>query len=420
MHILARPYQDPILAAGQAPGVVELRLRQRLAPELWPISLESLPQGTALVGGAVRDALLGRLSERPDLDLVVPDQAIPLVRHLARRYKGTCVVLDRNRDIARLVLNGWTIDIACCMGPDLERDLQRRDFSANAIAMPLQPGAALRDPTGGLEALRHGQLVAISEANLLNDPLRLLRGVRLAWELDLELETTSLRWIKRHACRLSDVAGERVLAELERLAHARDGEQGLAQVLELQLLVGWGADTQTALELNHLRAEAAQHLGLTPAETAAALPLARLAAVLPPEAVKRLRGSRRLFQCGSLLRRWWILLAQHNFVCLDQLQETDRLQLQRDLEADLPALLLALPPVSARSALSRWRNPRDPLFHPRPPLNGDQLCQELGLAGGPALGSLLGHLTRERAFGRIRNASDAMDCARRWLTTRHV
>ena len=80
--------------------------------------LEALPAEAALVGGAVRDALLGRLKPRPDLDLVVPCDGVELVRRLAERLGGAAVVLDRERAIARLVLKGWTIDVARWIGGD--------------------------------------------------------------------------------------------------------------------------------------------------------------------------------------------------------------------------------------------------------------------------------------------------------------
>ena len=87
------------------------------------------------------------------------------------------MVLDQERSIARLVLQGWTIDLARCLGANLHDDLLRRDYSANAIALPLQgvePTGALLDPSGGMTDLAAGRLRAISEANLLDDPLRLL------------------------------------------------------------------------------------------------------------------------------------------------------------------------------------------------------------------------------------------------------
>ena len=428
MHIPAEPRQTPILAATAAsveqaaPGELEALLWRALAAEHWPLPREGLPPGTALVGGAVRDALLGRLRARPDLDLVVSHGAIRLARDLARQQGGTCVVLDAERDMARLVLGGWTIDLARQQGPDLSADLQRRDYSANALALPLQAGGRLLDPTGGLDDLRRGQLVAVSEANLLDDPLRLLRGVRLAWELGLELDPTSLGWIGCHAERLGEVAGERVLAELERLAASSEGHQGLAQALSLGLLQRWGTDPAAGVPLADLGQAAAAERGLGRADTLRLLPLARLATLLPGAAVRQLRGSRRLEHSCSRLRRWWAEL-QDGSAGLDGLGEASRLQLQQELEGELPALLLRLPLPGAREAVLHWHDPDHPLFHPRPPLNGEDLGKALGLAAGPQLGALLHHLCLERAFGRIPPAGagqrdQALLSARRWLDSR--
>ncbi len=348
-------------------------------------------------------------------------------------------MLDRQRDIARVVLASWTIDLARQEGRTLRDDLGRRDFSANAIALPLAPGAGLLDPTGGLAALRQGRLVAVSEANLLDDPLRLLRGIRLCWQLELQLETTTAGWIATHASRLADVAGERVLSELQRLAEAAEGGRGLLQALELDLLRPWtteGGTTQggategwAAGWLALLDAGATGRLGLSAAESAAALPLARLAALLPPQAVLALRGSRRLQRQCAVLRHWWQRLqdsggataaGERRPLPLDALDETARLQLQHELEPILPALLLALPAAPARLALQRWRDAEDPLFHPRSALNGDRLRQELGMPAGPELGELLGHLSHERAFGRLPagGTQEALAAARLWLEQR--
>jgi tRNA nucleotidyltransferase (CCA-adding enzyme) len=105
------------------------------------------------------------------------------------------------------------------------------------------------------------------------------------------------------------------------------------------------------------------------------------------------------------LRRWRRELAEREAADLEGLGEAERLELQRDLEEDLPALLLDLPPTTAQAALARWRDPADPLFHPRPPLDGRQLQRELGMAAGPELGQLLEALSRERAFGRLSAAA---------------
>jgi tRNA nucleotidyltransferase (CCA-adding enzyme) len=404
MHMLPRLSQEPIVTAHRPAGEVAEELWQRLLAEPWPLPREALPPGTALVGGAVRDGLLGRLERQPDLDVVVPGDALALARQLARNHGGTCVVLDAERSIARLVLGGWSLDLARQEGSSLEADLRRRDYTINAIALPLPAAgaaaAALVDPTGGLSHLGSRQLVAVSEANLLADPLRLLRGIRLACCLNFELDPTSRRWIESHASQLALVAGERVLAELEKLASAACGETGLALALECGLLGSWGADaTPTgAAALCALGLDQAQDRGLKAEEISWALPLARLTALLPPEAMAGLRSSRRLQQRCRALRRWRQELGLAGG--WDGLPEAGRLALCSELEADLPALMLLLP-QSAAGLLERWRLPSDPLFHPAPPLDGLSLQQELAIPPGRLLGRLLAHLTLERAFGRL-------------------
>ncbi len=399
---------------GLTPEALGEALRQRLAPQRWPLPLEALPGDAVLVGGAVRDAALGRLEEKPDLDLVVAADAIALARRLARRQGGSCVVLDGQRDMARLVLRGWTIDLARREGADLDTDLRRRDYTVNAIALPLATGQGVVDPNGGLEHLRQQALVAVSEANLLADPLRLLRGVRLAADLEFTIREPSLGWIRRHAARLEAVAGERVLAELEKLAMAPSGQAGLAQAWELGLLAPWGARPAAGITAAQLSVEAAQRQGLSAGELAEALPLARLAWLLDGQAAARLNSSRRLQQRCQCLRHWGQRLAAEG---LDGLPESERLNLHEQLERDLPALLLGQPPAVAQQALSRWREPTDPLFHPHPPLDGRQLQQALQLTPGPRLGQLLNHLKGERAFGRLADSptEGVLEAARRWL-----
>ena len=124
------------------------------------------------------------------------------------------------------------------------------------------------------------------------------------------------------------------------------------------------------------------------------------------------------------LRRWRRELAESEAADLEGLGEAERLELHRDLEEDLPALLLDLPPAAAQAALARWRDPADPLFHPRPPLDGRQLQRELGMAASPELGQLLQALSRERAYGRLPAAApedltaeqrqQVLIAARRW------
>ena len=80
------------MAQGSGNALLD-QLRERLAPAQWPLPLARLPEGTALVGGAVRDGLLDRLQEQPDLDLVVPSDAIALTKALAQAVSYTHLTL---------------------------------------------------------------------------------------------------------------------------------------------------------------------------------------------------------------------------------------------------------------------------------------------------------------------------------------
>jgi tRNA nucleotidyltransferase (CCA-adding enzyme) len=409
------------------------RLVDALAIATWPLPLTLLPPGTALVGGAVRDGLLGRLGERPDLDLVVPEDGLALARRLARELGGTAVALDPERSIGRLVLQGWTVDLARLQGESLVADLARRDFTVNAMALVLPLAGeppVLVDPLAGLIDLRQGQLRAIAEANLLDDPLRLLRGLRLAAELGFALTPQTWAWTVHHRARLASVAGERVLTELRRLVEAPDGARGVDLLARSGLLDGWtappagppsAAEPPCATPAAHLTPAAARLRGFTDGEAGASLPIARLAALLDERALRALHASNSLRQRCRHLRRWRQRLGDRTpgERGLDALPEAERLELHRQLAGDLPALLLELDPPVATEALQRWRDPDDPLFHPRPPLDGLELQNALGLRPGPRLGALLEHLTIERAFGRLPRQAhgdlQTLEAARRWI-----
>ena len=97
-------------------------LLQRLKLDEWPFELRDLPEGTVLVGGAIRDALLTSQVIVSDLDFVVPNQAIQTSKILEQKYGGKAVILDAKRDIARYVYKNWTIDLASQIGKHLKDD----------------------------------------------------------------------------------------------------------------------------------------------------------------------------------------------------------------------------------------------------------------------------------------------------------
>ena len=376
--------------------------------------------GSVLVGGAVRDALLDRLSDAPDLDLVVPDNAIKSTRQLAQKLGGACVVLDEQRDMARLVLGGWTIDLARQEGETLEDDLNRRDYRLNAMALSFDGTPRLLDPTGGLEDLQEGTVVAVKEANLQDDPLRLLRGLRLIAELDMHLDAQTLKMLQRNRSLLPHAAPERIQAELVRLVAAPAADRAIATILELKLLAPWMKQGATASDQRLIGAAKTSEL-LTDSERRQALPLARLTQLLPDAGLKDLRFSRRqMHRCERL--RYWITrsTSSEGRPCPDALSEPERLRLHMDLEQDLPALILTWPAALQQSWLKRWRDLQDPLFHPRPPMNGTSLQEALRISPGPKLGDLIQHLSLERAYGRVSTREQALNAAQSWLSHQAV
>ena len=401
MHMHPTSEEDSILE-GEV-GLMARQLMTRLQPQRWPIPLDRLPAGTVLVGGAVRDGLLNRLPEHPDLDMVVPADALGQVRKLSREFGGACVVLDRDRDIARLVMGSWTIDLARQDGDDLTADLLRRDYRINAIALTLTTEPKLLDPSGGIADLCARRITAVNEQNLLDDPLRLLRALRLAAELSMTIDEATFGMLARHRHHLPKVAAERIQAEVLKLVRAHSADQAIRLLHSLQLIAPWSSD-QPQRTLN---AEA-----LTNQEQQVALPLARLTQLLSDQGLSDLRLSRKQIQRCVQLRKWWMRDQQQS---ADTLNEKERLKLHQELQEDLPAFTLTWPLERQKEWLSRWRDQEDKLFHPSAPLNGRTLQAELGLPPGPRLGELIDHLCLERAFGRIHSRNDAIQCARAWI-----
>ncbi len=197
------------------------------------------PTGTVLVGGAVRDAVLGRPAV--DVDLAVPNGAIALARRCAQRLGGTAVVLDAERGAARVVADGWTLDVADFRAPTLEGDLAARDFTVNALAVPLvalvtRGRGPIIDPTGGLADLRARRLRPAGPDVLGEDPLRSLRAVRLEAALGLQLTPAAARAVCAAAAGLAEVSAERVRDELLALVDMADSARVLRRADALGVL----------------------------------------------------------------------------------------------------------------------------------------------------------------------------------------
>ncbi len=188
-----------------------------------------------LVGGAVRDAMLGRLSL--DLDLAAPSNGIRLARRVADALGADVFPLDDERDTGRVIVtesdgSREKIDIATYRGDSLDEDLRNRDFTVNALAVDLRT-MSLLDPLSGAADLRARKLRACKETSMSDDPIRILRGVRLAAAFGFQIESETRKKMKSAAPLLGRVSSERVRDELFRIL---EGTQASASVRALEML----------------------------------------------------------------------------------------------------------------------------------------------------------------------------------------
>ena len=192
-----------------------------------------------VVGGALRDALLGE--PVAELDVAVSAGAIALGRAMAQAAPGSgFVVLDEERGMCR-VLSDVHVDIADLRGPDLGTDLRRRDFTVDALAASLHDlarrgDAAIEDATGGLADLAARTIRPCGPDAVADDPVRALRGVRLAIRPGWHLHASAEAAIKSAAPRLGEVAAERVRAELAAILADAKAAVGLRLLDRLEAL----------------------------------------------------------------------------------------------------------------------------------------------------------------------------------------
>jgi poly(A) polymerase len=182
-----------------------------------------------LVGGAVRDRLLGRATDRPDLDLAVGGDVEAAARALALAARATAFPLSEEFGAWRVVArrDGWQADLAPLHGAGIEEDLAQRDFTVNAIAEPLAGGEPI-DPTGGRADLAARRLRMVSADAFAADPLRVLRVARIACELGFEPDAATVAAAASAASGVADVAAERVFLELKRIIASPDPVAGIA------------------------------------------------------------------------------------------------------------------------------------------------------------------------------------------------
>ncbi|NPA94665.1 MAG: HD domain-containing protein [Thermodesulfobacteria bacterium] len=189
-----------------------------------------------VAGGPVRDWLLER--GVTDVDLVLRRDAIEIAKLVASRLGGTFVLLDERFQVARVVFKELCLDFSQFRGnaTTIKEDLAYRDFTINAMALPLDEvlddleavdrgliypvnkvSLHLIDPFDGWDDLKKGLIRALSEGNLCEDPLRMLRAFRFMATLGFSIEPKSLEWIENNASQIVGSAPERIDQELDKI-----------------------------------------------------------------------------------------------------------------------------------------------------------------------------------------------------------
>jgi tRNA nucleotidyltransferase/poly(A) polymerase len=199
-----------------------------------------------IVGGAVRDAALGR--DVVDVDLAVAQDPEVAARAIAKAAGGPAFSLSEEFGTWRALGPDWHVDVSGLRGGSIVADLALRDFTINSVAVPLDdPTSAPVDPTDGLTDLVARLLRATSDRSFADDPLRVLRAARLASTLALQLDTGTVELALAAADRADEPAGERQLAELRLLIAGEEPIRGLELLDEL------GATAHVLPELEALR-----------------------------------------------------------------------------------------------------------------------------------------------------------------------
>ena len=181
-----------------------------------------------LVGGTVRDLIMQRPVE--DVDLVAARDAEAVARKLARAAGGHAFQLSERFGAWRVVepQRGWQADVTPVREGGIEADLALRDFTINAMAVPLADGEPLIDPYDGRRDIERRVVRAVGERSLRDDPLRTLRMARIACELSFEVDDGTRRLAAASAAAIHAVAPERVFYELRRLILSDEVMRGLA------------------------------------------------------------------------------------------------------------------------------------------------------------------------------------------------
>lgn len=370
-------------------------------------------QAAWIVGGAVRDLWLGR--PVLDVDAALDGDPEPVARELERRGAGRCVALSTEPPrVFRLAGRGVELDLAQIERGSIERDLGRRDFTANAIALSLPAGEIL-DPFGGVADLARHRLRAVAAKNFLDDPLRALRAARFLATHGLLPDRSTQRICKAAAPGLAGVAPERIRTELARLLEAPRAAPALAFAARTDLLpstlglpVPERAHRTLARGRRAFDAPALRRLA-PEARRRARLALLAAALGLPPGEASRWLSARRWSREDAGAAARLLELAQAAGKARTAEAQWRWVGEAGPRAREALAVLAVLEPAGQRVA-GRLRR-RLAAARRGPRVRGSDILAWLGAPPGPAVGKLLAAVEIAGLSGGVRTRGQA----RKWL-----
>ncbi|MBA7650555.1 A-adding tRNA nucleotidyltransferase [subsurface metagenome] len=384
---------------------------------------QSRGQSLYLVGGVVRDLLLGRTNL--DLDLVVEGDAIALASELAGSKRARIVTHPRF-GTAKLQWQEWSVDLATARSETyskpgalptvqpgtIDSDLARRDFTINAMAVKLTPAGygELLDPHGGRDDLKHKLVRVLHEKSFIDDATRIWRGLRYEQRLDFQLEPSTLKLLKRDTAMLATVSGDRIRHELELALKEELPEKILRRADELGAL----ARVHPALKADGWLSEKfpqARQLS-SPGSPPLALYLALLAYPLSGEESEQLIPYLRLPKTlAQTLRDTAGIKAGLKALSAPDLTPSGIYSLLNGYgSVALTASLIASDSPAAKERIHFYLNN---LRYVKPALSGADL-KRMGVTQGPRIREALNMLREARLDGRVSSKRDEEEMVRGW------
>lgn len=378
-----------------------------------------------LVGGAVRDLIL----ERPfnEIDLVLVGDATRLANEAEQTGLGRRIATSQFMT-SKLAIEGHSVDLVTARRESyaqpgslptiepagIEGDLQRRDFSINALAASLSTerfGEVISVP-GALDDLAARSLRALHPKSFQDDATRILRGTRYAARLSLTPETETLEWMHRDASYLDAISADRLRRELERFWDEDEPEKSLELLARWEIsnhlpaVLLWEATIPDAF--SRARSETPEDISL--ARVYLTVLASRHAQDDGEALIVRLNLAPSDADAVRAFHRWRHPLALHTVLASAKPSEASAMLEGFDL-ASLTALSITEkdPHVAdvLRTYISTWR-------HVSPALSGDDLIS-MGLHQGPDVGDYLKRLRRFRLDGEVSSSEEERELVSRWL-----